>query len=152
MLFSWTSLAIPKSVTLHFSPSPTNTLRAARSQWIIYDKTKQVIGIVMSLESPGELTKWNLEWKFMTHFRNMYKSENSPTKYSLLVSMTNTSFHRRLAMQTSSAALTSDLYVVRYPGLWSNCHLIHCSFLGIPADLHVEHIQSTPSVGLLQDR
>ena len=48
----------------------------------------------------------------MTDLRNMYKSENSPTKHSLLVSMTNTSFHRRLAMQTSSAALTSDLYVI----------------------------------------
>ena len=35
MLSCWTSLAIPKSVTLHVSLSPTNTLRAARSRWII---------------------------------------------------------------------------------------------------------------------
>ena len=34
---SWcTSLAIPKSVTLHFSPSPTRTFLAAKSRWIIY--------------------------------------------------------------------------------------------------------------------
>ena len=34
---SWcTSLAIPKSVTLHFSSSPTRTFLAAKSRWIIY--------------------------------------------------------------------------------------------------------------------
>ena len=38
---SWcTSLAIPKSVTLHFSPSPTRTFLAARSRWIIYSEKK----------------------------------------------------------------------------------------------------------------
>ena len=37
---SWcTSLAIPKSVTLHFSPSPTRTFLAAKSRWIIYMTT-----------------------------------------------------------------------------------------------------------------
>ena len=35
-----TSLAIPKSVTLHVSPSPTNTLRAARSRWMICKKMR----------------------------------------------------------------------------------------------------------------
>ena len=40
MLSSCTSLAIPKSVTLHVSSSPTNTLRAARSLWITLHKEK----------------------------------------------------------------------------------------------------------------
>ena len=47
MLSCCTSLAIPKSVTLQVSFSPTNTLRAARSRWIIcserYRKAKCLI-------------------------------------------------------------------------------------------------------------
>ena len=36
-MLSWcTFLAIPKSVTLHFSPSPTRTFLAAKSRWIIW--------------------------------------------------------------------------------------------------------------------
>ena len=54
----------------------------------------------------------------------MHESENSPTNYS----------------------------VFAYWYLGSNCHLVHGSFSGIPEDLHVEHIQSTLSMALLQDR
>ena len=43
MSSSCTSLAIPKSVILHTSSSPTNTFRAARSRWIILRQKKMLI-------------------------------------------------------------------------------------------------------------
>ena len=57
MLSSWTSLAMPKSVTLHISPSPINTLRAARSRWIIYSKAQQIIDVGTTWEDARELKK-----------------------------------------------------------------------------------------------
>ena len=51
-------------------------------------------------------------------------------------------------MRTSSAAVTSSLFVVWCPGLYNMCHLIHGSFSGNPAGLQKEHILSTPAVAL----
>ena len=51
-------------------------------------------------------------------------------------------------MQTSSAAVTSDLFVVWHPGLCSKCLLIHGSFSGNPADPQKAHIQSKPTAVL----
>ena len=61
---------------------------------------------------------------------------------------TSNSFHQQFAKQTSSAAVTSDLFVVWYPGLWSKCLLIHGSFSGNPADPQKAHIQSKPAADL----
>ena len=63
---------------------------------------------------------------------------------NLQILRTNNSFHQQFAKQTSSAAVTSDLFVVWYPGLWSKCLLIHGSFSGNPVDPQKAHIQSKP--------
>ena len=67
---------------------------------------------------------------------------------NLQILRTGNSCHQRFARQTSSAAVTSDLFVVWYPGLCSKCHSIHGSFSGNQADLQKEHIQSVPGVPL----
>ena len=50
----WTFLAIPKSVTLHFSPSPTRTFLAAKSRWIIWKKD-----IMADIFIDGYFTCWH---------------------------------------------------------------------------------------------
>ena len=67
---------------------------------------------------------------------------------NLQILRTNNSFHQQFAKQTSSAAVTSDLFVVWHPGLWSKCLLIHGSFSGNPADPQKAHIQSKPAAVL----
>ena len=67
---------------------------------------------------------------------------------NLQILRTNNSFHQQFAKQTSSAAVTSDLFVVWYPGLCSKCLLIHGSFSGNPADPQKAHIQSKPTAAL----
>ena len=67
---------------------------------------------------------------------------------NLQILRTSNSFHQQFAKQTSSAAVTSDLFVVWYPGLWSKCLLIHGSFSGNPADPQKAHIQSKPTAVL----
>ena len=67
---------------------------------------------------------------------------------NLQILRTNNSFHQQFAKQTSSAAVTSDLFVVWYPGLCSKCLLIHGSFSGNPADPQKAHIQSKPAAVL----
>ena len=67
---------------------------------------------------------------------------------NLQILRTSNSFHQQFAMQTSSAAVTSDLFVVWHPGLCSKCLLIHGSFSGNPADPQKAHIQSKPTAVL----
>ena len=67
---------------------------------------------------------------------------------NLQILRTNNSFHQQFAKQTSSAAVTSDLFVVWYPGLCSKCLLIHGSSSGNPADPQKAHIQSKPKAVL----
>ena len=67
---------------------------------------------------------------------------------NLQILRTSNSFHLQFAKQTSSAAVTSDLFVVWYPGLCSKCLLIHGSSLGNPADPQKAHIQSKPKAVL----
>ena len=173
MFSCWTFLAIPKSVTLHVSLSPTNTLRAARSRWIIWKK---------------QLTnQWNQHWRgiefnspIFTHLLDhwhihinssiihwfIYQSINWPifqlaqlawfTSYfvqefryfNLQILMTSNSFHQQFAKQISSTVVTSDLFGAWYPGLWNKCHWVHGSFSGNPRDLHTGHTRSKPIKGL----
>ena len=67
---------------------------------------------------------------------------------NLQILWTSNSFHQQFAKKTSSAAATSDLFVVWYPGLCSKCLLIHGSFSGNPADPQKAHIQSKPTAVL----
>ena len=67
---------------------------------------------------------------------------------NLQILRTSNSFHLQFAKQTSSAAVTSDLFVVWYPGLCSKCLLIHGSSSGNPADPQKAHIQSKPKAVL----
>ena len=60
---------------------------------------------------------------------------------NLQISRTGNTCHQRFARKTLSTVVTSDSFVVWYPGLCSKCHLIHGSFLGNQADLQKEHIQ-----------
>ena len=55
---------------------------------------------------------------------------------------TGNSCHQRFAKQTSSAVVTSDLFLVWHPGLYNKCHSVHDSFSNIPAGLQMEHILS----------
>ena len=59
---------------------------------------------------------------------------------------------QRFAKQTSSAAVTSDWFVVWYPGLCNKCHLIHGSFSGNPGDPHKAHTRSTPKGALRKNK
>ena len=81
-------------------------------------------------------------------FFTIYKSPKEKPFCNSQILMTSNSFHQRFAKQTSSVAVTSDLFVVWYPGLWSKCHSAHGSFSGNPTNLQMEHIQLTPKTVL----
>ena len=81
-------------------------------------------------------------------FFTIYKSTKEKLFCNSQILMTSNSFHQRFAKQTSSIAVTSDLFVVWYPGLWSKCHSAHGSFSGNPTNLQMEHIQLTPKTVL----
>ena len=66
--------------------------------------------------------------------------------------MTGNSFHRQLAKKTSSTAVTSDLFVVWYLGLWNKCHLIHGSFSSNPEDPRTERTRSRLTRALSKKR
>ena len=81
-------------------------------------------------------------------FFTIYKSPKEKPFCNSQILMTSNSFHQRFAKQTSSVAVTSDLFVVWYPGLWSKCHSAHGSFSGNPTNLQMGHIQLTPKTVL----
>ena len=153
MSSSCTSLAIPKSVTLHVFPSPTSTLRAARSLWITLNKEKtflleNTVWRNERLEGDSADMGWHpRQWVHDSVESEVYWVTNE-WLYHSLVSMTNRTFHQRFAKQISSAAVRSDLFVVWYPGLCSKYHLIHGSFSDNPADPQKEHIRSAQTVAL----
>ena len=160
MFSSCTSLAILKSVTLHVSPSPTNTLRAARSLWTTLHKEKTFL-LENTLSRNERLTckgdsadmGWHpRQWVYDSMKSEVYWVTNKTLFYKnvihSLVSMTNRTFHQRFAKQIWSAVVRSDLFVVWYPGLCSKYHSIHGSFSGNPADPQKEHIRSAQTVAL----
>ena len=61
---------------------------------------------------------------------------------NLQILRTSSSFHQQFAKQTSSAAMTSDLFVVWYPALYGKCLLIPDSFSCNPGDTQNVHIRS----------
>ena len=66
--------------------------------------------------------------------------------------MKDNSFHQQLAKKTSSTAVTSDLFVVWYLGLWNKCHLIHGSFSSNPEDPRTERTRSRLTRALKRKR
>ena len=70
--------------------------------------------------------------------------------FSLQISMKDNSFHQQLAKKTSSTAVTSDLFVVWYLGLWNKCHLIHGSFSSNPEDPRTERTRSRLTIACVQ--
>ena len=65
-------------------------------------------------------------------------------QFNIQILKKGNSCHQRFAKQTSSAVVTSDLFVVWYPGLCNKCHSVHGSFSGIPAGLHKVHTRLSP--------
>ena len=64
--------------------------------------------------------------------------------FNLQISKRGNSSHQQFPEQTSSAVVTSNLFVVWYLSLCNKCHLIHGSFSGNQGDLHTEHTHSIP--------
>ena len=89
---------------------------------------------------------WNKTWTMTSKLWGFPALRKIQTYLQTL--RTSNSFHQQFAKQTSSAAVTSDLFVVWYPGLCSKCLLIHGSFSGNPEDPQKAHIQSKPEAVL----
>ena len=67
---------------------------------------------------------------------------------NLQILRTSNTFHQQFAKQTSSAAVTSNLFAVSNLGPCSMCPLIPGSFSGNPVDPQKAHIQSKPTAVL----
>ena len=140
MLSCWTSLAIPKSVTLHVSLSPTNTLRAARSRWIIWNGTLLVIFKRQNKKlNVANHVHWNIStWINILHgvqwttFLNLLTSYNvkkreknrayaqSADKLKYKIGQKVELFHKKLAITT--AHLSGQIFAPYSPFLSGKIH------------------------------
>ena len=105
-------------------------------------------GVILGRHNILCKTKLNMTIHLTRRFRIVCHLCGFFFSINLQILRTSNSFHQQFAKQTSSAAVTSDLFVVWYPGLCNKCLLIHGSFSDNPADSQKAHIQSKPTAVL----